>query len=122
MPIKGLTMTKRAVFKGGPWDGIEVKADYLPGAIGFRDLEVHEKKIPDQRLTYEMATSLREYHQYLLNIEPLANPNAQFRVGIELDDEPEQGQHLSDAVKPHLFDTLFHWEYQFDPNGKPWWE
>jgi hypothetical protein len=30
----------RAIFKGGPWDGVVIQTEYLPGAIAFRNLEL----------------------------------------------------------------------------------
>ncbi len=51
-------------FKGGPWEGVEFDADYVPDAIQFRHLVASAEYNPDTKKVI-MAAYPTEHHQYL---------------------------------------------------------
>lgn len=56
----------QVTFHGGPWDGVEMKAPFLPDVITFRNLDV---AIEGGQRSFEVSTSIRSHWVYLLELE-----------------------------------------------------
>jgi hypothetical protein len=102
-------------FVHGPWDGVEVEADYFPERIGFRKQQVAIEDV--QGLEMTMSSSKGEDHQYLLKDRRLKE-GVQLKVGENLEREPKEGEDICDLVN----DDLIVMVYEYAPGKKLWWE
>ena len=109
------------VFRGGPWDGCEMKTSYLPNQLVLRALKFGGNDKPAENDfsfgDIDLSFSENDLNTYTLRGRRIVS-GVTLSVGVNMEREPEEGDDICDLVSEEVLEAV----YDHTPSVKGWFD